>query len=120
MNSSKSKRLTLYIFIAFAAGIIFGWLAPEQASKMQPLADVFLRMIKMIIAPLIFATLTVGIAGHGDVKNLGKIGLKTIIYFEIATTLALIIGIVMANVLKPGIGFSVEVSSTSMALVEKM
>jgi len=81
--------------MAFVLGILFGWLMPEQASKMQPLADVFLRMIKMIIAPLIFATLTVGIAGHGDVKNLGKIGLKTIVYFEIATTLALIIGIVM-------------------------
>ena len=120
MNNSKSKRLTLYIFIAFVAGILFGWIAPEYASKMQPLADVFLRMIKMIIAPLIFATLTVGIAGHGDVKNLGKIGLKTIVYFEIATTLALIIGIVMANVLKPGVGFNIEVSSTSMAVVQKM
>ena len=120
MNNSKSKRLTLYIFIALVAGVLFGWLAPQTASKMQPLADVFLRMIKMIIAPLIFSTLTVGIAGHGDVKNLGKIGLKTIIYFEIATTLALIIGIVMANLLQPGIGFSVEVSSESMAIVEGM
>ena len=106
--------------MAFVLGILFGWLMPEQASKMQPLADVFLRKIKMIIAPLIFATLTVGIAGHGDVKNLGKIGLKTIVYFEIATTLALIIGIVMANVLKPGVGFNVEVTSASMAIVEKM
>ena len=120
MNNSKSKRLTLYIFIAFVSGILFGWLMPQYACKMQPLADVFLRMIKMIIAPLIFATLTVGIAGHGDVKNLGKIGLKTIVYFEIATTLALVIGIVMANVLKPGVGFNVEVSSTSMAIVHKM
>ena len=82
---------------------------------MQPLADIFLRMIKMI-----FATLTVGIAGHGDVKNLGKIGLKTIVYFEIATTLALIIGIIMANLLQPGVGFNVEVSQESMAIVEKM
>ncbi len=101
-------------------GIIFGWLAPQYACKMQPLADIFLRMIKMIIAPLIFATLTVGIAGHGDVKNLGKIGLKTIVYFEIATTLALIIGIIMANVLQPGVSFNVEVSQESMAIVEKM
>lgn len=120
MNNSKSKRLTLYIFIALVAGVVFGWCAPQIASKMQPLADIFLRMIKMIIAPLIFATLTVGIAGHGDVKNLGKIGLKTIIYFEIATTLALVIGIVMANLLQPGVGFSVEVSPESMAIVEGM
>ncbi|MBQ8475918.1 cation:dicarboxylase symporter family transporter [bacterium] len=120
MTDSKSNKLTLYIFAAFLLGIIFGWLAPQYAVKMQPLADVFLRMVKMIIAPLIFATLTVGIAGHGDVKNLGKIGLKTIIYFEIATTLALIIGIIMANILQPGVGFNIEVSEASMAMVEKM
>ena len=120
MKNSKSKRLTLYIFIALIAGILFGWIAPQYAVKMQPLGDLFLRMVKMIIAPLIFATLTVGIAGHGDVKNLGKIGLKTIIYFEVATTLALIIGLVMANILQPGVGFNIEVSDTSMALVQKM
>lgn len=120
MKNSKSKRLTLYIFIALIAGILFGWIAPQYAVKMQPLGDLFLRMVKMIIAPLIFATLTVGIAGHGDVKNLGKIGLKTIIYFEVATTLALIIGLVMANILQPGVGFNIEVSDSSMALVQKM
>ena len=101
----SSKRLTLYIFIALVAGILFGWLAPSWAVKMQPLGDLFLRMVKMIIAPLIFATLTVGIAGHGSVKNLGKIGLKTIVYFEIATTIALVLGLVMANILKPAPGF---------------
>lgn len=117
MNNS---RLTYFIFTALIAGILFGWAAPEWAARMQPLADVFLRMVKMIIAPLIFATLVVGIAGHGDVKNLGKIGLKTIIYFEIATTLALIIGLVTANILKPGEGFNIDLNSISMAAVEKM
>ncbi len=87
---------------------------------MQPLGDMFLRMVKMIIAPLIFATLTVGIAGHGNVKNLGKIGLKTIVYFEIVTTIALVIGLVMANILKPGVGFNISVSSSSLAVVESM
>ena len=77
----NSKKLTLHIFIALVAGILFGWLAPQYAVKMQPLGDLFLRMVKMIIAPLIFATLVVGIAGHGNVKNLGKIGFKTIVYF---------------------------------------
>ena len=86
----SSKRLTLHIFIALVLGVLFGWLFPQYAVKMQPLGDMFLRMVKMIIAPLIFATLTVGIAGHGDVKSLGKIGLKALIYFEIATTIALI------------------------------
>ena len=71
MNNSK---LTLWIFIALVLGIIFGWLAPSMAIKFQPLADMFLRMVKMIIAPLLFSTLVVGIAGHGDMKSLGKIG----------------------------------------------
>lgn len=117
MNNTK---LTTFIFAALVAGILFGWLAPEWASKMQPLADVFLKMVKMIIAPLIFATLVVGIAGHGDVKNLGKIGLKTIIYFEIATTLALAIGLIMANILKPGSGFNIDLSTIAMDAVNEM
>lgn len=116
----SSKKLTLQIFIALVAGVITGWLFPNFAIKFQPLGEIFLRMVKMIIAPLIFATLTVGIAGHGDVKNLGKIGLKTIIYFEIVTTIALILGLIMANILKPGVGFNIDVSSLSMAAVEKM
>ena len=116
----SSKRLTLHIFIALIAGILFGWLLPQYAIKMQPLGDLFLRMVKMIIAPLIFATVVVGIAGHGNVKNLGKIGLKTIVYFEIATTIALILGLVMANVLKPGAGFNIDSSAISMATVETM
>ncbi len=119
MTGSASK-LTFFIFFALVLGIVFGWLAPEIAVKMQPLADMFLRMVKMIIAPLIFATLVVGIAGHGDVKHLGKIGLKTIVYFEIVTTLALVLGLVMANVFKPGVGFNIDLSSVSMAAVEKM
>lgn len=116
----SSKRLTLYIFIALVSGILFGWIAPQYAVKMQPLGEIFLRMIKMIIAPLIFATLTVGIAGHGDVKSLGKIGFKTIVYFEIATTIALILGLVMGNILKPGVGFNIDISTVSLAAVENM
>ncbi len=117
MNSS---RLTLFIFLAFAVGILFGWLCPEYAVKMQFFADVFLRMVKMIIAPLIFATLVVGIAGHGDMKSLGKIGLKTLVYFEIVTTIALVIGLAAANILKPGVGFNIDLSSISLQAVEGM
>ena len=116
----KNSKLTTFIFLALAAGILFGWLAPSWAVKMQPLADVFLKMVKMIIAPLIFATLVVGIAGHGDVKSLGKIGLKTIIYFEIATTFALIIGLVSANIFQPGAGFDIDLNSVSTTAVENM
>ena len=117
---SKTSKLTFAIFLALGLGILFGWLDPYHASKMQPLADAFLKMVKMIIAPLIFSTLVIGIAGHGDIKNLGRIGLKTIVYFEVITTFALVLGLFMANVLKPGVGFNVDISSVSMAAVEKM
>lgn len=101
----KHSKLTALIFIALVLGVIVGHFAPDFAVKMKPFAVIFLRMVKMIIAPLLFATLVVGIAGHGDAKRLGKIGLKTVIYFEIVTTLALVIGLTMANIFKPGVGF---------------
>ncbi len=101
----KHSKLTALIFLALILGVIVGHFAPDFAVKMRPFAVIFLRMVKMIIAPLLFATLVVGVAGHGDAKSLGKIGIKTIIYFEIVTTLALIIGLTMANIFKPGVGF---------------
>ena len=110
----KHSKLTALIFIALILGILFGHFCPEYAVKARPLAVIFLRMVKMIIAPLLFATLVIGIAGHGDAKKLGKLGLKTIIYFEIVTTLALVIGLTMANIFKPGVGFMT--GSTSYAI----
>ena len=113
-TSLKHSKLTLLIFIALILGIIFGCVAPDWAVKMQPFATIFLRMVKMIIAPLLFATLVVGIAGHGDVKQLSKIGIKTIIYFEVVTTLALFIGLVAGNVFKPGVGFNLDVTAGNL------
>ena len=110
----KHSKLTLLIFIALILGVIFGCVAPDWAVKMQPFATIFLRMVKMIIAPLLFATLVVGIAGHGDVKQLSKIGIKTIIYFEVVTTLALFIGLVAGNVFKPGVGFNLDVTAGNL------
>ena len=101
----KHSKLTALIFIALVLGVVVGHFAPDFAVKMRPFATIFLRMVKMIIAPLLFATLVVGISGHDDAKSLGKIGLKTIVYFEIVTTLALIIGLTMASFFKPGVGF---------------
>ena len=101
----KQSRLTIAIFAALLLGVLVGWAFPAFAVRLHVLAEIFLRMVKMIIAPLLFATLVVGIAGHGDAKSLGKIGLKTIIYFEIVTTLALVIGLTVANIFKPGVGF---------------
>ena len=100
----KQSKLTIAIFTALFLGIITGWLFPDFAVRLHVLAEIFLRMIKMIIAPLLFATLVVGIAGHGDVKSLGRLGIKTIAYFEVVTTIALFIGLGFANLFKPGEG----------------
>lgn len=96
--------ITTQIFIGLAIGILIGYAWPDAGVAIKPLADLFLRMIKMIIAPLIFATLVVGIAGTGDLRSMGRIGLKAIIWFELATTVALVIGLVMMNVFRPGAG----------------
>ena len=100
----KQSKLTIAIFAALLLGILTGWLFPDFAVRLHVLAEIFLRMIKMIIAPLLFATLVVGIAGHGDVKSLGRLGVKTIVYFEVVTTIALFIGLGFANLFKPGEG----------------
>ncbi len=105
-NVLKQSRLTIAIFIALFLGVFVGWIFPNFAVKTHVLAEIFLRMVKMIIAPLLFATLVVGIAGHGDVKSLGRLGIKTIAYFEIVTTFALFIGLGFANIFKPGIGIA--------------
>ena len=111
----KSSRLTFAIFVALFLGILVGWVFPDFAVKTHVLAEIFLRMVKMIIAPLLFATLVVGIAGHGDVKSLGRLGIKTIAYFEVVTTFALIIGLGFANLFKPGEGM-VDIASRNIAL----
>ncbi len=111
----KQSRLTIAIFISLALGILVGWLFPDFALKTHVLAEVFLRMVKMIIAPLLFATLVVGIAGHADVKSLGRLGAKTVVYFEVVTTFALIIGLAFANLFKPGEGME-DIASRHIAL----
>ena len=113
----KQSRLTIAIFISLALGIIVGWAFPAFAVRTHVLAEVFLRMVKMIIAPLLFATLVVGIAGHGDVKSLGRLGIKTVAYFEVVTTFALIIGLGFANLFKPGEGM-VSLASQHIGLGE--
>jgi proton glutamate symport protein len=98
--------LTTKIFIGLALGILLGALKPEWGIAMRPLSILFLNLIKSIIAPLIFATLVIGIAGTGDIRQVGRIGLKSLIYFEIVTTFALVIGLIAVNLTKPGVGVS--------------
>ncbi len=99
--------LTIQIFIGLGLGVLLGALAPEAATAIKPLADVFLRMIKMIIAPLIFSTLVVGIAGAGDVRSMGRIGLKAMVYFQIGAVISLVLGLALVNVFEPGAGVQV-------------
>ncbi|MBV9496917.1 MAG: cation:dicarboxylase symporter family transporter [Acidobacteria bacterium] len=98
--------LTTKIFIGLIAGILLGWLVPEWGAAVRPLSLIFLNLIKSIIAPLIFSTLVIGIAGTGDIRQVGRIGFKSLLYFEVVTTFALVIGLVAVNVTKPGIGVS--------------
>jgi Na+/H+-dicarboxylate symporter len=109
--------LTQQIFIGLAVGIVVGWFVsrfhPEWAMYFRPFSQLFLRLIKMIIAPLIFATLVAGIAGAGHVKVVGRMGLRAIIYFEVITTIALIIGLVAVNITKPGVGVNLPVGQQS-------
>lgn len=116
----KNSKLTLAIFISLILGILVGWQAPHFAQKLHPLGVIFLRMVKMIIAPLLFSTLVVGIAGHGDIKSIGKVGLKTLVYFEVVTTLALVIGLFVGNVFQPGVGFQVSANQASINAAQQM
>ena len=103
--------LTTWILISMVVGVLIGTYAPDFARKLAPLSTIFLRMIKSIIVPLIFGTLVVGIAGHGDdMKRVGRLALKSIIYFEIVTTLALVIGLVAVNLVRPGDGVALSAS----------
>ena len=108
--------LTTQIFIGLVLGIVVGYVWPSFGVGVKPLADAFLRMIRMIIAPLLFSTLVVGIAGTGDLKAMGRIGLKAIVYFELATTIALFLGLFLVNTFKPGAGIAIPIGSDTKAL----
>jgi len=106
-------NLTQWIIIAMIIGVFVGWLFPEVSQHVRIISNIFLRMIKSIIVPLLFGTLVVGIAGHSDdLKVVGRLALRSIIYFEIVTTLALVIGLVAVNITKPGVGVELPASTT--------
>ena len=113
----RGLTLTQQIFIGLILGIIVGAIVdathPEYAIYFRPFSQVFLRLIKMVIAPLIFATLVVGIAGAGHFKIVGRMGLRALIYFEVVTTLALVIGLVAVNLTKPGVGVNLPMGHQS-------
>ena len=124
-HRSRLPGVTTQIFIGLLLGILVGSLFPSHdvggvhvagfAEQVKPLADAFLRMIKMIIAPLLFSTLVVGIAGTGDLKAMGRIGLKAIVYFEAATTIALFLGLALVNIVQPGAGVALPAGADTKA-----
>jgi proton glutamate symport protein len=112
----RRRTITPWIFVAMIAGAELGFDAPHFAVGLRVFSDIFLRLIKTIVAPLIFATLVTGIAGHGDLKGVGRIGIKSLIYFEIVTTLALFVGLAAINISRAGVGLSLSASTRAVTV----
>lgn len=102
------KSLTTQVILGILLGITVGFVFPEIGSQLKVIADIFIKLVKMVIAPIIFLTIVIGIAGMGDLKKVGKIGGKALLYFEIVSTIALAIGILVANIIKAGKGIDAE------------
>ena len=118
-NTLRRISLTQWIIISMIVGVLLGWLAPDFAVKLKPLGTIFLNMIKSLIAPLLFATLVVGIAGHGDdMKKVGRLAFRSIVYFEVVTTLALAVGLLAVNVVRPGDGVALPTEAVSTTITE--
>jgi aerobic C4-dicarboxylate transport protein len=114
-------NLTLQVLIAMVLGVLVGWLYPEIGKELKPLGDVFIRMVKMVIGPIVFLTIVTGISGIGDMKKVGRLGFKTIAYFEVVTTAALAFGLIVVNIVKPGAGLTPPAAAQQSAarLVEQ-
>ena len=113
-----SRHLYFWVLVAVLAGGLLGYFAPATAVKLKPLGDGFIALVKMLIGPVIFCTVVLGIAGAGGMKKVGRVGGKALIYFEVVSTAALIIGLVVVNVIKPGAGFNADLSTLDAKAVE--
>ncbi|MDL9948670.1 C4-dicarboxylate transporter DctA [Gordonia sp. ABSL11-1] len=102
------KSMFTWLLVAIVAGIVIGALWPSLGADLKPIADGFIKLIKMLIAPIIFCTVVLGIAHVGDLKSVGRIGVKALIYFEVVTTFALVFGLAVGNIVKPGAGFNID------------
>lgn len=107
-------NLYVQVLIAIAIGVVFGVVSPENAAAMKPLGDGFIKLVKMIIAPIVFTTVVVGIAHMGEMRDVGRIGLRALIYFEVVSTLALVIGLVVVTILKPGAGVGFDPAAADL------
>lgn len=115
MGKQKEKKIyhSLYfrVLVAIFIGVLLGYFYPSTAAQMKPLGDGFIKLIKMLIAPIIFSTVVVGIASMGDMKKVGRVGLKAILYFEVVTSIALIIGLIIVKLYQPGAGINANVAT---------
>ena len=105
------KSLYFQVIVAIVVGVALGHFYPETGAAMKPLGDGFIKLIKMIIAPIIFCTVVVGIAGMEDMKKVGKTGGYALLYFEVVSTIALIVGLTIVNIVQPGAGMNIDPAS---------
>src|SRR6185369_7190356 len=112
--------LTTWIMVGLVVGGFIGWIRPDWGNKVYFLRDIFLNLIKSIIAPLIFSTIVVGIAGGGGLRKVGRMGLKTLIYFELVTSAALFIGLAVVNWTKPGVGVSLKTDASELGTIAEI
>ncbi|HEY5806840.1 MAG TPA: C4-dicarboxylate transporter DctA, partial [Povalibacter sp.] len=105
------RSLYFQVLIAIAIGVLLGHFAPESAVKLRPLGDGFIKLVKMMIGPIIFCTVVSGIAGMENLKSVGKTGVLALLYFEVVSTIALVLGLVIVNLVKPGVGMNIDVST---------
>jgi aerobic C4-dicarboxylate transport protein len=118
VRQSWYAQLWVQVLIAMAIGIATGWLYPDTGAAMQPLGDAFIKVIRMLIAPLIFCTVVHGIAQMADAASVGRVAIKALIYFEVLTTLALIIGLIAVNLWQPGAGMNADLTKINAGLAE--
>jgi len=105
------KTLFGQVVLAVIIGIVLGMVVPDFAAKLRPLGDAFIKLIKVLITPIVFCVVVLGIAGAGDLKKVGRVGVKAVIYFEVVTTIALFLGIALAYLFQPGVGMNVDPKS---------
>ncbi|WP_223470439.1 MULTISPECIES: C4-dicarboxylate transporter DctA [unclassified Pseudomonas] len=122
MEISKSRwygQLYVQVLIGIVIGAAIGYFLPDIGAKLQPFADGFIKLIKMLLAPIIFGTVVVGIAKMGSIKEVGRIGVKALIYFEILSTIALVVGLIVVNIVKPGVGMNINASALDGSAISK-
>src|SRR6266446_76083 len=117
MTRSLFRSLYFQVLVAITLGVLLGAFAPHTGAAMKPLGDGFIKLIKMIIAPIIFCTVVLGISGSEDLKKVGKTGGLALLYFEIVSTLALFVGLIIVNFIRPGAGMNVDVRSLDASAV---